>query len=179
MLGRENSRCISWVWVCHQIRAEDVFHVRTTCLHLLLYTSGQQGVATWSHRLDSCVKLAEGSVKTPLVTGAKAQRYRLPCHTCCVGLAGWTAKVILIPMLCLPGSCCFPQLVSTWNIQGSALLALQKSDSLKHVETKTHREGSTETVKIPALWHWKWCWHACINVRNSYKEIGRSVIQVK
>lgn len=69
-------------------------------------------------------------------------------------------------MFCLPGNCCFPQLVCTSNIQGSALLALEKNDSLKHVGTETHcGTGSDADV--------------CINVSSDYKENTGSFIQVK
>lgn len=38
--------CISWMQVCDQIRAKDVFHANAICLHLLLYTSENQGEVT-------------------------------------------------------------------------------------------------------------------------------------
>lgn len=62
-------------------------------------------------------------------------------------------------------------------MQGSALLALKKPDSLKHVETGTQRgeHRDCQNTSIMALE----VMHVCINVSNSYEKTAGSFIQVK
>lgn len=137
-----------WCGSVTRIDPEYIFHMHTIDLHLLLYISKKQDEVTWSNWLNFPLKLSESNrrswSKGPEILFA--QPYLCDLQDGQQTQSSFQSSVSL-------GTVFSPQLVSVWNLQGSALLALKKPDSLKYVETSTQRgeQRDCQNTSIMAL----------------------------